>query len=75
MGRDHMICRIDEIEMVQRHVAQGERHLQLQHRILAHLQEIGAPTEVAQELERQFEEILKMHRQHLARLEVGQPHH
>lgn len=58
-----------ELEMVRRHVAEGERHVQSQVEIIAHLQTLGAPTLLAEQLKRQFEELLVMHRQHLAKLE------
>ena len=58
-----------ELEMVRRHVAEGQRHVRSQHEIVVHLREMGAPTEIAEQLERQFEELLEMHRQHLSRLD------
>lgn len=61
-----------ELEMVRRHVAEGERHVRLQHEIIEHLRVLGAPIEIAEQLMRQFEELLVMHRQHLAKLEGGQ---
>jgi len=58
-----------ELEMARRHVAEGERHVRLQEQIIAHLQGLGADTTIAQQLKGQFEELLVMHRQHLAKLE------
>lgn len=61
-----------ELEMARRHVAEGERHVRLQIEIVDHLHALGAPTEVAEQLMTQFEELLVMHRQHLAQLEERQ---
>ena len=58
-----------ELDMALRHVAEGERHIRIQDQIIAHLAVLGAPTELAEQLKRQFEELLVMHKQHLARLE------
>jgi len=59
-----------ELEMARRHVAQGERHVRLQRDVITHLRELGASTEIAEQLELQFIELLAMHRQHLAKLET-----
>ena len=56
--------------MARRHVAEGERHVRVQREILAHLQARGLPTDMAEQLLRQFEELLVMHRDHLTRLEA-----
>lgn len=69
-----MISGETEIEMVRRHVAEGERHVRLQHEIIDHLRALGAPTEVAEQLSVQFEELLVMHRGHLAKLEERAAH-
>jgi len=58
-----------ELEMARRHVAEGERHVRLQCEITDHLRALGAPTQVAEQLRRQFEELLTQHRKHLADIE------
>ena len=58
-----------ELEMARRHLAEGERHVRLQDEIIEHLRQLGASTEIAEQLKVQFEELLVMHRQHLERLE------
>ncbi len=60
-----------ELEMVRRHVAEGERHVRLQREIVARLREMGAPTEDAERLQLQFEELLLMHQNHLSKVEEG----
>lgn len=57
-----------ELAMVKRHVRVGERHVASQKEIIAHLREHGHPTELAERLLLNLEELLEMHRQHLARL-------
>ena len=64
-----MVSRESELEMARRHVAEGERHVRVQRDVIAHLRELGASTELAEQLERQFVELLAMHQQHLAKLE------
>lgn len=44
--------------------------MHLQEDILAHLKGIGGSIEMAEQILRQFREVLEMHRQHLARLEA-----
>jgi hypothetical protein len=57
-----------ELEMVTRHVAEGERHVALQQQIVAHLGEIGASTAMAEDLLVEFRSTLGRHRAHLLRL-------
>lgn len=57
-----------ELEMVLRHVAQGERHVALQRRIVAHLREIGGDLRLAEQLLAEFEAALGEHRAHRDRL-------
>jgi hypothetical protein len=57
-----------ELEMVARHVAEGERHVSLQEQIVSHLGEIGASTDMAEELLVEFRSTLGRHRAHLLRL-------
>jgi hypothetical protein len=60
-----------ELEMAQRHVTQGERHVEAQRRIIAHLRELGGSTAVAEQLLYEFEGLLAEHKSHLRRIEVG----
>ncbi|MBS3649662.1 hypothetical protein KEU06_13700 [Pseudaminobacter sp. 19-2017] len=59
-----------EIEMVRRHVREGERHVAIQKSILDDLAAAGRPTDLAKKLLAEFEETLAQHRAHLARLET-----
>ena len=60
-----------ELEMVRRHVREGEGQVQRQSELLARLQERGAPTDLAVILLEQFEDIQRLHKEHLTRLEAG----
>ena len=63
-----------ELEMVRRHVREGERLLTHQRAIVARLQDGGHSTEVAEQLLANIEDSQRMHRNHLARLlEAGGP--
>jgi len=66
-----MAGRETELEMVRRHVAQGERHVALQQEIIGHLRELGGSTELAERLLTEFEQVLQSHREHLRRIEPG----
>lgn len=57
-----------EIEMVQRHIRQGEEHVARQGEIVAGLPPDSALAKTAHQLLAQFEETLESHRAHLARL-------
>ena len=59
-----------DLEMARRHVADGERHVRDQHRIIAHLTELEADTGMAEQLLAEFEATLSEHRAHLNRLEI-----
>lgn len=59
-----------ELEMVLRHVAEGERHVALQRRIVAHLREIGGDLALAEQLLTEFEASLDQHRAHRDRLQA-----
>ena len=61
-----------ELEMVVRHVREGERHVANQREIVAHLREHGHSTETAEKLLTILEDLLEMHRQHLARIRSEQ---
>ena len=58
-----------ELEMVQRHVREGERHLTLQHKIISWLADHGNSTAEAERLLRSMADMQRMDREHLARLE------
>ena len=68
-----MVLSESDLEMVRRHVSEGERPIALQHRIIAHLREIGGSTELAEQLLAEFERTLLSHRRHLARAEAPEP--
>jgi hypothetical protein len=57
-----------EREMVERHVADGVRHILRQREIIEELEDMGRPAGMARQLLRQFERLLEMHRVHLKRL-------
>lgn len=60
-----------ELQMAERHVRDGERHVASQREILSHLRNHGHPTELAERLLANLEELLAMHREHLAHLKVN----
>jgi hypothetical protein len=62
-------CKSD-LEMAQRHVAQGERHIASQERIISVLCLHGAPLELAEQLLSDFNKTLELHRTHLAQIEA-----
>ena len=59
-----------ELEMARRHVAEGERHVLGQRRIIARLRELEADTGIAEDLLAAFETALGEHRAHLDHLEA-----
>lgn len=62
-----------DLQMVDDHIAQGERHVSRQKEIVAWLRSRGHPTAVAEELLGEFEATLVQHRAHrdLMRREGG----
>ena len=56
------------IQMAERHILEGERHVRSQRAILARLDADGLPTDVAEDLLQQFESSLADHRASLARM-------
>ena len=62
-------CAVTELLMVQRHVGQGEAHVRRQHGIVAKMLSLGASTDMADGLLKQFQNTLHQHKAHLARLE------
>jgi len=59
-----------ELEMVQRHVREGEAHVERQREIVAELRARGDRTDLAVALLAEFEDMLRQHRAHLARVET-----
>jgi hypothetical protein len=57
-----------KLELVKRHVREGERLVIRQRAIISRLMEMGCPTTIADELLIEFETSLRQHRDHLARL-------
>ncbi|RWD69061.1 hypothetical protein [Mesorhizobium sp.] len=64
-----MITPETPLEMLQRHVLLGERHIERQHAIIQHLTQLGAPIKQALELLDLFQEMQALHVAHLRRLE------
>jgi hypothetical protein len=58
-----------ELEMVQRHVRQGEGHLASQKAVIEHLKASHLPTEEAEALLATFEDLQRQHEAHFARIE------
>jgi hypothetical protein len=52
------------LQMVDDHIAQGERHIALQHELIARLKGHGLPTNEAERLLTEFESTLALHRAH-----------
>jgi hypothetical protein len=61
--------RDEQIAMIRRHVADGERHVASQREVVERLRDLGADTAMAEELLEEFECSLAEHRLHLARME------
>jgi hypothetical protein len=59
-----------ELQMVQRHVREGEAHVQRQREIVTKMRERGAPTDIAVTLLEAFQDTLRQHRAHLGRIEA-----
>ena len=57
-----------ELEMVQRHVREGTRLVARQRALVAHLLAAGRPTGEAGRLLDNFEDVQRMHEDHLARV-------
>jgi DNA-binding transcriptional MerR regulator len=58
-----------KLEMLRRHVRQGEEHIAKQHAIIARLKARGLPIEEAKRLLATFEDLQRQHEAHLARAE------
>jgi ATP-dependent protease HslVU (ClpYQ) peptidase subunit len=59
-----------ELQMVQRHVREGEAHVQRQREVVTKMWERGAPTDIAVTLLEAFQDTLRQHKAHLVRLEA-----
>lgn len=57
-----------DLQMVDDHIALGERHVLRQRELLAWLQSKGHPTEIAEDLLEEFESTLEQHRAHRAQM-------
>ena len=53
-----------DLQMVDDHIVQGERHLTRQEEIVAWLRSRGPPTEMAEQLLAEFPSTLLQHREH-----------
>jgi hypothetical protein len=53
-----------DLEMVDRHIADGERHILLQEELISRLKSRGLPTDVAEDLLEEFWATLRQHRGH-----------
>jgi hypothetical protein len=56
--------------MVQRHIREGEAHVQRQHEIVAETRKRGAAHDMAIAVLQQFEDTLRLHKEHLVRIEA-----
>ena len=63
-----MVAAETEMEMVQRHVGQGNRHVSRQIEIIAGLRLRNHPTELAENMLLDFQATLRAHQDHLDRL-------
>ena len=57
-----------ELQMVERHIRQGERHVSRKIEIIADMQRRGQPTRLAERLLFNFDNILRAQREHLSEL-------
>ena len=60
-----------ELQLVRNRVAEGEKHVRLQREILGHLREVGASTEVAEQILAEFEARLAEERRREAGLSAA----
>jgi hypothetical protein len=58
-----------DLEMVQRHVREGEAHLANQRALIARLKVLELPTEEAEALLDTFEDMQRQHKAHLSRIQ------
>jgi uncharacterized coiled-coil protein SlyX len=62
------MSRAEQIEMIRRHIAEGEKHVESQRAVVKRLRELGAETGLAEDLLEEFEATLAEHRRHLAQV-------
>lgn len=55
-----------DLQMVDDHIAQGERHIVQQMELIARLRSRGLPTNLAEDLLEEFRATLSQHREHRA---------
>lgn len=58
----------EQVEMIRRHIAVGERHVATQRATVERLHELGADTDLAEDILDEFEATLAEHRRHLAQV-------
>lgn len=63
-----------DLDMVERHIAQGERHVALQEELITRLSSLGLPTEAAEDLLEEFRATLRQHRSHQALIAAALAH-
>lgn len=63
-----------ELEMVSRHMADGDRQIEKQRALIAHMESTGASTVAAVALLGAFVDVQSLHCEHLARLQNRQTH-
>lgn len=56
----------DDLQMVDDHIAQGERHVIRQEEIISRLRSRGMPTDAAEQLLAEFRSLLHQHWEHRA---------
>ena len=61
----------EQIEMIRRHIAAGEKHVASQREIIRRFREIGADTLLAEDILEEFEATLAQHQAHLAQMLDG----
>ncbi len=62
-----------KLEMAERHVREGEHYVARQREIVAYLSEHARSTELAERLLFNLEDLLTLHREHLARIKTEHP--
>jgi hypothetical protein len=62
------MSRAEQLDMIRRHIAEGERHVAKQRDVIERLYELGGDVGLAEDLLEEFEATLAEHRRHLAEL-------
>jgi hypothetical protein len=65
------MSRAEQIDMIRRHIVEGERHVAAQRDIVERLHDLGADTALAEDLLEEFEATLAQHQVHLAQMLAG----